>query len=609
LSVLFTPTDTLDFTTATATVQLVVGNTGSSGVSGAPVYSSGDCCFFSQPTPYAITVSGSTVAPTGNVNVVFNGQTIGTGTLTPGTGTSSSVTLMLNSIYFAPGNNTVTINYLGDDNYVPNNNTAVIPLRNPAIGADPATVEGSTSTIEVPYTYVVAGSLTITFYPTPQPNPTDFSPKASGTTCSSGTPELAGFVCTLEVTFSPQLPGVRKGVAAINFTPASGPAEPTLYLFFSGLGDAAQIVLSNATQATLNSSLNQPQSVTFKPTDYTNSTLYVANSGAAQVDSLASSGSSLTNLSIANLVYPSDLSFDAFNDLVVADANAGKVFSISPTSVETAESIGTLIPATMMPTAARFDFAGNLYIADGSTPRIIEIPGETKADYTPSLLNLGSQSVSFPQALAVDNTGANLYVGDGNLNEILEVALNGSGATVFSLAPCDMTTVATCALNSPAGFAFDPNGDMFITDSDQRVLWVPSNHSSGGLTEQLPLTGLLNPTGVTLDGSGDVYVSDLNGTIVKLQVNSGVLPIFPTVGGTQTTTVTNTGNLPLTTTGATFSSNAGTFTETDNCQNIPGGGTCVITITYAKNAGPASQTVTINSNAFSAGAVTIALSH
>jgi len=169
--------------------------------------------------------------------------------------------------------------------------------------------------------------------------------------------------------------------------------------------------------------------------------------------------------------------------------------------------------------------------------------------------------------------------------------------------------VTTCTLNSPAGFAFDPNGDMFITDSDQRVLWVPSNHSSGGLTEQLPLTGLLNPTGVTLDGSGDVYVSDLNGTIVKLQVNSGVLPIFPTVGGTQTTTVTNTGNLPLTTTGATFSSNAGTFTETDNCQNIPGGGTCVITIKYAKNTGPASQTVTINSNAFSAGAVTIALSH
>ena len=100
-------------------------------------------------------------------------------------------------------------------------------------------------------------------------------------------------------------------------------------------------------------------------------------------------------------------------------------------------------------------------------------PGKPSHSYTPSLLNLGSQSVSFPQALAVDNAGANLYVGDGNLNQILQVALNGTGASPVTIAPCD-ATVTTCALNSPAGIAFDPNGDMFITDSDQRVLMVPA---------------------------------------------------------------------------------------------------------------------------------------
>jgi sugar lactone lactonase YvrE len=273
-------------------------------------------------------------------------------------------------------------------------------------------------------------------------------------------------------------------------------------------------------------------------------------------------------------------------------------------------STGTTYPKLVTPTAARFDFAGNLYIADGGTPRIFEIPGETYAGYAPSLLNLGSQSVSFPQALAVDNTGANLYVGDGNTNQILEVALNGSGATVLSLAPCDMTTVATCSLNSPAGFAFDPNGDLFITDSGQRVLMVPSNHSSGGLTEQLPLTGLLNPTGITLDGSGDVYVTDLNGTVMKLLVNTGLLPKFTTIGQTQTVTLTNTGNLSLKVTGITFASTS--FTDqTDTCVNktIAAGGTCTITVDYANSGGASSDTLTITSNAFSAGAVTIALSH
>ena len=52
LQVVFAPTDTTDFTNATATVQIVVGTTGSTGVGGSPVFPSGDCCFFSQPTPY-----------------------------------------------------------------------------------------------------------------------------------------------------------------------------------------------------------------------------------------------------------------------------------------------------------------------------------------------------------------------------------------------------------------------------------------------------------------------------------------------------------------------------------------------------------------------------
>ena len=177
------------------------------------------------------------------------------------------------------------------------------------------------------------------------------------------------------------------------------------------------------------------------------------------------------------LVYPSDLTFDAFGNLIVSDANAAMVVSFNPALAESTVNTGTYTLG--LPTAARLDLGGNTYIADaGSTPRIIEVPGETYASYTPSLLNLGSQSVSFPQALAVDNAGANLYIGDGNLNQVLQVALSGSGtASPVAIAPCD-ATVTTCALNSPAGIAFDPNGDMFVTDSGQRVLMVPAAHSA-----------------------------------------------------------------------------------------------------------------------------------
>ena len=608
LQVVFVPTDTTDFTNATATVQIVVGTTGSTGVGGSPVFSSGDCCFFSQPTPYTVTVSGSTAPPTGTVNVTFSGQTLATGTLVPGSGASSSVTLYLNSIYFVPGNNTVTINYLGDTNYVPGSNSAVIPLRNPAIGADPATVGGGTSTIQVPYAFPVAGAMTFNFNPGGGAA-SDFS-NTGATTCVSGAQEPAGTVCILSIAFKPGLPGIRKGAVQINFTSSGGQAEPILYLFLSGLGSAAQISLSSATQQILNSSLNQPQSLTFNPTDLTNSTLYVANSNAAQIDTLPSSGGSLTQWNPANtknLVYPSDLVFDAFGDLVVSDANAAMVVSFNPALAESTVNTGTYTLG--LPTAARLDFGGNIYIADaGSTPRIIEVPGETYASYTPSLLSLGSQSVSFPQALAVDNAGANLYVGDGNLNEILQVGLNGSGASPVAIAPCD-STVTTCALNSPAGIAFDPYGDMFVTDSNQRVLMVPAGHSATAPTTQVPLTGLINPTGITLDGSGNIYVSDLNTNVVKLLVNKGALKLT-TLNSSQTTKITNTGNLNLTITALTFANGSSSaFSQTNTCSgSIAPGGSCTITVTYSQ-AGPATDTLTITSNAFSASGATIALTH
>jgi sugar lactone lactonase YvrE len=553
-----------------------------------------------------VTVSGSTAAPTGTVNVTFNGQTLGSAALTPGSGSSSTATLFLISSYFTPGNNTVTLNYLGDDNYIPNSSPALIPLRNPAIGANPATVNGSSSTIEVPYAFPVAGAMTFNFNPEGGPA-SDFS-NTGATTCTSGAQETAGTVCIFSIAFKPGLPGIRKGVVQVNFTSSGGQAEPTLYLFLSGLGSAAQISLSSATQLMLSSSLNQPQSLTFNPTDLTSSTLYVANSNAAQIDTLPSSGGSLTRWNPANttnLVYPSDLVFDAFDNLIVSDAEAAMVFSFNPALTESTVNTGTYTLG--LPTAARIDFGGNIYIADaGSTPRIIEVPGETYASYTPSLLNLGSQSVSFPQALAVDNAGANLYIGDGQLNQVLQVSLSGSGAaSPVTIGPCD-STVTDCALKSPGGIAFDPNGDMFITDSDQRVLMVSAN---GVPTTQVPLTGLNNPTGITLDGSGNIYVSDLNTDVVKLLVNSGALKLT-TLGSSLTTKLTNTGNLNLTISALTFANGSSSaFSQTNTCSGpIAPGGSCTITVTYSQ-AGPATDTLTITSNAFSASGVTIQLTH
>jgi hypothetical protein len=614
LKVVFTPTDTTDFNSMSTTVQIVVGAVGSIGISGSPVFSSGDCCFFSQPTPYTITVTGSTAAPTGTVNVVFNGQTVGTGTLTPGSGATSIANLTVNSIYFFPGNNAVTLQYLGDTNYFPFNGSGNIFLRNPAIAANPASVGGGHSTIEIPYAYVVDGTATFNFTPAGG-SATDFTNISSPElpSCQSGVQEIAGTICTLSVAFVPRLPGMRKGVVEVDFTPTSGPAEPTLYLFLSGLGSAAQISLGDATQQVLNSALSQPQALTFHPLDIVNNTLYVSNSNLGQIDLLASSGGSLTqwnSSNTTNLVYPADLVFDAFGDLIVTDPNAAKVFSFNPSLV--GQTVSTAPLTVGMPTATKVDFAGNLYIADGSnTPKIVMIPGETfDTAYQPTVVNLGANSVSFPQALAVDNSGTNLYVGDGDLNQVLQVGLNGTGTSKVAIAPC-AATVTPCAFNAPTGFAFDPNGDMYVTDGGPRVLMVPATHSSGSPTTLVPMTGLVNPSAITLDGSGNIYVSDFVGTVTKLLVNAGTMKIS-TFNATQTTTVTNTGNLNLTITSLAFAQGAGSaFTETDNCKtgSIAPGGSCTITVKYSNASGTAPDTLNITSNAISAGGVSITVTH
>ena len=336
----------------------------------------------------------------------------------------------------------------------------------------------------------------------------------------------------------------------------------------------------------------------------------MANSNAAQIDTLPSSGGALTQWNAANtknLVYPSDLTFDAFGNLIVSDANAAMVVSFNPALAESTVSTGTYTLG--MPTAARIDLGGNIYIADaGSTPRIIEVPGETYASYTPSLLNLGSQSVSFPQALAVDNAGANLYVGDGILNQILQIALNGTGATpVVDCAlrlrplPPARSTRLQASLLTPTGICSSPIAINAFSWCRATIRRAP--------TTQVPLTGLNNPTGITLDGSGNIYVSDLNTNVTKLLVNTGALKLT-TLGSSLTTSLTNTGNLNLTISALTFASGSSSaFSQTNTCSgSIAPGGSCTITVTYSQ-AGAATDTLTITSNAFSATGVTIQVSH
>jgi hypothetical protein len=108
LTATFTPADTTNYTTATATVTLTV-------IPATPVLTLGaspNPAFLSNPVTFTATLSYSATAPTGTV-AFFDGTTqIGSGVVTAGVATSTTSAL-------TTGTHSITAVYSGDSNYTP----------------------------------------------------------------------------------------------------------------------------------------------------------------------------------------------------------------------------------------------------------------------------------------------------------------------------------------------------------------------------------------------------------------------------------------------------------------------------------------------------------
>ena len=140
--------------------------------------------------------------------MTFGSQTLGTGTLVPVSGSNSSALLSLNSFYFSPGANTVTLSYSGDTNYVANSNTQQISLLNPVFGAQTTTVLSTPTTLSVPYTFHPGRYLWTYNYSPVGGSVTDF--KDNGVQCYEGSTRLPrwptsrspqGTLCIFSVSF------------------------------------------------------------------------------------------------------------------------------------------------------------------------------------------------------------------------------------------------------------------------------------------------------------------------------------------------------------------------------------------------------------------------
>ena len=181
---------------------------------------------------------------------------------------------------------------------------------------------------------------------------------------------------------------------------------------------------------------------------------------------------------------------------------------------------GTFAPTTVVssgllnPTAVALDGAGNLYISDTGNNRVVVVPDEQGTLNVADLSVVAISGLGSPRGIALDG-GGNLYVADATHGNVVEVAAGGG-------APSNVAT----GLTAPHGVAVDALGNVYVTSNNQ-----VSQYPVGGGSAIPYGTGYNNPRGIAVDASGTVYVADSgNNQIVVVapgggsQTNGSTLP-------------------------------------------------------------------------------------
>jgi sugar lactone lactonase YvrE len=259
---------------------------------------------------------------------------------------------------------------------------------------------------------------------------------------------------------------------------------------------------------------------------------------------------------IAPLGSPVSLITDSNNNVYGIDGGHFQVFKITPSGILTVVAgsgtpgfSGDGGPATqaqlgMYLSAIAFDQAGNLFIADASNGRVRKV--DTSGNITTFAGGTGgfggdngpATSASFRgiAGLAVDSQG-NLFVADTFNNRIRKVTPGGTITTAYGnggYATVDGTPAATTGLYQPNVLAFDPQGNLYVSEYNYPYIFIIT---SGGIIATIanssqqdagssPGSPMSAPSAMTTDSAGNLYVTDNYKEVRK--VSSG---IFTRVAG------------------------------------------------------------------------------
>jgi len=405
--------------------------------------------------------------------------------------------------------------------------------------------------------------------------------------------------CSIQIAFSPYFTGPRHGYLAL--LGSSGNVVSHAYLYGIGVNGQVSYTPSTVTATASAAALS--------PAAFSPATAVSDGAGNIFFDDIANSR--LLKLSAGAYSSMATLTGNARSALAIggdgtvyaSSPTQAVVYAIAPGVTPTAISTGSVPLVT--PTGLATDGLGFLYIADAGANQIVRVALDGSGS---TILTLNGITLSSPAGLAIDASN-NLYIVDSGNDRVVKLNLNSSAASVLAISPI--------TLNNPSGIGVDPAGTLSIADTaNQRIVVVPPS----GAPFVLPTTGvtLATPAGVLALNNGDLLLADTTLGLVSV-ARSALTVNFPTatkVGTVDTTdgfktfTVQNTGNIvlgfiPRSTNNPVISSNnftdtGGTFTcpaiaaSSSTSPQIPIGASCTYAVEFTPvNTGALTSTFTM----------------
>ncbi len=273
---------------------------------------------------------------------------------------------------------------------------------------------------------------------------------------------------------------------------------------------AAEIVQSVAPYA---SGLASPDGLVFDSAG----NLFVANFGAG-VSEVTPGGSVSTFVTGIGSV--KSVAIDSAGNVYAANVSSN-VYKYSAAGALLAGPFNQTVLASA-PDQMTFDANDNLYIVlqNGTIAKV------TPAGAVSTFATLGINS---PGGLAFDSAG-NLFIAQTATNRILEIAAGQTTATVF--------VDASQGLQGPRSLVFEASGNMLVSSNvNDKIFKVTPAGTASVFIDNLSTYGVLGAYALALDATGNLYISDgqtgtLSGTkVFKASIVAGTntLTIQPSV--------------------------------------------------------------------------------